>query len=110
MTEVSAEFGVEPGQIQAEVPAWNDREGGVKAIFSLGDDPPGMHWDGLTLKAFAGATAVAVSAILLLAGGGGPVLPMVGMAAGFAAMIGASLERLKLRVAALESHLAAERG
>jgi hypothetical protein len=46
-----------------------------------------MHWDGVTLKAFAGVAAVAVSGVLLLAGAGGPVLPVVGMVAGFAAMM-----------------------
>jgi hypothetical protein len=69
-----------------------------------------MHWNGLTLKAFAGVAAVAVSGVPLLSGAGGPILPVVGMVAGFAAMIGASLQRLKLRVAALERRLEVERG
>jgi hypothetical protein len=69
-----------------------------------------MYWDGLTLKAFAGVAAIVINAVLLLVGFGGPILPVVGMVAGFAAMIGASLQRLKLRVAALERRLEVERG
>jgi hypothetical protein len=62
---------------------------------------PRMQWDGLTLKAFAGVVAVIASGVLLLAGVG-PVVPMIGLVAGVAVMLGASLDRLKLRVAALE--------
>jgi hypothetical protein len=60
-----------------------------------------MQWDGMTLKAFAGVVAVVISGVLLLAGVG-PVVPMMGVVAGVVAMLGASLERLKLRVEALE--------
>jgi hypothetical protein len=69
-----------------------------------------MHWDALTLRAFADATAVVVSGGLLLEGFGGPILGVLGMVAGFAAMLGASVERLKLHVTALERHLEVERG
>ena len=62
---------------------------------------PPMQWDGLTLKAVAGVAAVIASGALLLAGVG-LVVPMVGLVAGVAVMLGASLDRLKLRVEALE--------
>jgi hypothetical protein len=62
---------------------------------------PGMQWDGLTLKAFAGIAAVIASGTLLLVRIG-LVVPMIGLVAGVAAMLGASLDRLKLRVEALE--------
>jgi hypothetical protein len=60
-----------------------------------------MEWDGVTLRAFAGIAAVLVSGALLLASVG-LVVPMMGLVAGVAAMLGANLERLKLRVEALE--------
>jgi hypothetical protein len=60
-----------------------------------------MQWDGLTLKAFGGVAAVIASGALLLAGVG-LVVPMMGLVAGVAVMLGASLDRLKLRVEALE--------
>jgi hypothetical protein len=56
---------------------------------------PGMQWDGLTLKAFAGIAAVIASGTLLLVRIG-LVVPMIGLVAGVAAMLGASLDRLKL--------------
>jgi hypothetical protein len=64
-------------------------------------DAAHMEWDGPTLKAWAGIAAVIASAALLLAGVG-LVVPMIGLVAGVAAMLGASLERFKLRVEALE--------
>jgi hypothetical protein len=64
-----------------------------------------MQWDGVTLRAFAGVAAMIVSGVLLLAGVG-VVVPMMGFVAGIAAMLGASLERLKLRVEALERNAA----
>jgi hypothetical protein len=60
-----------------------------------------MEWDGPTLKAFAGVAAVIASAALLLCGVG-LVVPMMGLVAGVAVMLGASLDRLKARVEALE--------
>ena len=45
--------------------------------------------------------AVIASGVLLLAGVG-PVVPMMGLVAGGDVMLGASLDRLKLRVEALE--------
>jgi hypothetical protein len=60
-----------------------------------------MQWDGLTLKAFAGIAAVIASGVLLLAGVRLVVL-MMGLVAGVAAMLGARLDRLRLRVEALE--------
>jgi hypothetical protein len=60
-----------------------------------------MEWDGLTLRAFAGVAAIIISGALLLAGVG-LVVPLIGLVAGVAAMLGASLERLKLRVQALQ--------
>ena len=62
---------------------------------------PPVQWDRLTLKAFAGVAAVIASGALLLAGVG-LVVPMIGLVTGVAAMLGASLDRLKLRVEALE--------
>jgi hypothetical protein len=62
---------------------------------------PLMEWDGVTLKAFAGIAVVLVSGALLLAGVG-PIIPTMGLVAGVAVMLGASLDRLKLRVEALE--------
>jgi hypothetical protein len=60
-----------------------------------------MQWDGMTLKAFAGVAAVIASGALLLVGVG-LVVPMIGLVAGVAVMLGASLDRLRLRVEALE--------
>src|SRR6516165_8131279 len=60
----------------------------VNAILSPTGEAVPMQWDGVTLKAFAGAVAVIISGVVLLAG--------------VAAMLGASVERLKLRVEALE--------
>ena len=66
---------------------------------------PPMQWDGLTLKAFAGVAAVIASGALLLAGVG-LVVPMIGLVTGVAAMLGASLDRLKLRVEPSKRRLA----
>jgi hypothetical protein len=49
----------------------------------------------------AGIVAILASGMLLLAGVG-PVVPMMGLVAGVAAMLGASLDRLKLHVEALK--------
>jgi hypothetical protein len=62
---------------------------------------PLMEWDGLTPRACAGVAAVIISGVLLLAGIGA-VVPLMGVVAGVAVMLGASLDRLKLRVEALE--------
>jgi hypothetical protein len=55
-----------------------------------------MHHTKSTPAAFAGIAAVIASGALLLAGVG-VVVPMMGLVAGVAAMLGASLDRLKLR-------------
>jgi hypothetical protein len=60
--------------------------------------------DGLTLTAFAGIAALVVSGTLLL-DAAGSLVPVIGLVAGVAAMLGAGLERLKLRAAALEKRL-----
>ena len=73
----------------------------VNAILSRTGEAAPMQWDGVTLKAFAGAVAVIISGVVLLAGVR-PVAPMMGVVAGVAAMLGASVERVKLRVEALE--------
>jgi hypothetical protein len=62
---------------------------------------PLMECDGLTLKAFAGVAAVIIRGALLLAGVR-LVVPLMGVVAGVAAMLRATLDRLKLRVEALE--------
>ena len=56
-----------------------------------------LEWDGVTSRAFAGVATV--SGVVLLAGGR-PVVPMMGIVAGVAAMLGVGDERLKLRVSA----------
>jgi drug/metabolite transporter (DMT)-like permease len=47
-----------------------------------------MEWDGVTLKAWAGIAAVIAGVVLLLVGVG-LVVPMMGVGAGVAAMLGA---------------------
>ena len=59
-----------------------------------------MGWDGVALRAFADVAAIIISAVLLLLGVGCAV-PVMGLVAGVAVMLEASIERLKLRVATL---------
>ena len=74
-------------------------------MLSCNRDAPGMRWDGLTRTAFARIAALVASAGPLWDEAGGSVVPVVGMVAGIAALAFASLERLKLSVAALENAL-----
>ena len=61
-----------------------------------------MGWDGVALRACADVTAIIISAVLLLLGVGCAV-PVMGLVAGVAVMLEASIERLKLlRLATLE--------
>jgi hypothetical protein len=59
----------------------------VNAILSRAGDAAPMQWDGVTLKAFAGAAAVMISGVVLLARVR-PVVPMMGVVAGIAAYPG----------------------
>jgi hypothetical protein len=51
-----------------------------------------MGWDGVALRAFADVAAIIISAVLLLLGVGCAV-PVMGLVAGVAVMLEASIER-----------------
>jgi uncharacterized membrane protein YfcA len=65
-----------------------------------------MRWDRLTLTAFGGIAGLLLGVALLLEDERSLFAPVVAMVGGFAALVMANHERLRLRVDALEKRLA----
>jgi uncharacterized membrane protein YfcA len=65
-----------------------------------------MRWDRLTLTALGGIAGLLLGIALLLEEERASFVPVFAMVSGFAALVMANHERLKLRVDALEKRLA----